>query len=77
VREAVIHALLYVGVARGAVNERGFEPMRRIRRARGELPLSEFKALVRALTRKAIDKAKAGDTIALRLCLDLRLAIRA
>jgi hypothetical protein len=48
VHEAVIRALLYVGVARKAVDERGFEAVRRIRRARGELSLPEFKALVRA-----------------------------
>ena len=50
VREATIRALLYVGRARGAVDERGFEIVRRIRRelpGSAVLPLPEFKALVR------------------------------
>jgi hypothetical protein len=47
-REAVIRALLYVGMPRGAVDERGFEAVRSIRRRRRDaLPLAEFKALVR------------------------------
>jgi len=46
-REAVIRGLLYVGSARGSVDERGFEALRRIRRAHGDMPLSAFKALVR------------------------------
>jgi hypothetical protein len=46
-REAAIRALVYVGLARGAVDERGFEALRRIRRTHGEVPLPEFKALVR------------------------------
>ena len=32
-REALIRTLLYVGMARGAVDERGFESLRRIRRS--------------------------------------------
>ena len=50
VREATIRALLYVGKGRGAVDERGFEVVRRIRRDLHELamlPLPAFKALVR------------------------------
>jgi uncharacterized protein DUF3141 len=46
-REAVIRALLYVGLARSAVDERGFEAVRRIRRAHEDMPLPAFKALVR------------------------------
>jgi hypothetical protein len=46
-REAVIRALLYVGLARAAVDERGFEALRRIRRAHDDMPLPAFKALVR------------------------------
>jgi Protein of unknown function (DUF3141) len=46
-REAVIRALLYVGLARGSVDERGFEALRRIRRTHGDMPLADFKALVR------------------------------
>jgi len=46
-REAVIRALLYVGMARASVDERGFEAVRRIRQAHRDLPLADFKALVR------------------------------
>jgi hypothetical protein len=46
-REAVVRALLYAGMNRAAVDERGFEMVRRIRRAHGDMQLSEFKALVR------------------------------
>ena len=46
-REAVIRALLYVGTARNAVDERGFEAVRRIRQSQGDVPLSSFKASVR------------------------------
>ncbi len=34
-------------MTRAAVDERGFEAVRRIREAHGDLPLSDFKALVR------------------------------
>ncbi len=46
-REAVIRGLLYAGMGRAAVDERGFEALRRIRRAHGDMPLSDFKQLVR------------------------------
>jgi hypothetical protein len=46
-REAVIRGLLYVGMNRKAVDERGFEAVRRIRRSYGDIPVSTFKALVR------------------------------
>jgi hypothetical protein len=46
-REAVIRALIYAGMNRAAVDERGFELTRRIRQAHGDMPLSEFKVLVR------------------------------
>jgi hypothetical protein len=49
-REAAVRALLYVGMGRGAVDERTFEAIRRIRREHRELPvlpLPDFKALVR------------------------------
>jgi hypothetical protein len=46
-RAATIRGLLYVGLGRGAVDERGFEALRRIRKAHGDFPLSEFKSLVR------------------------------
>jgi hypothetical protein len=47
VPEAVIRGLLYAGMARVGVDERGFEAVRRIRRTHGDIPLSVFKALVR------------------------------
>jgi hypothetical protein len=47
VREAVIRALLYAAMPRASVDERAFETMRRIRQAHGDMPLSEFKAVVR------------------------------
>jgi Protein of unknown function (DUF3141) len=48
-RECGIRALLYVGMARGMVDERGLEALRRMRRedAASRLSLSEFKTLVR------------------------------
>ena len=46
-REAVIRALIYAGTGRASVDERGFETVRRLRRAHGDIPLSVFKALVR------------------------------
>jgi Protein of unknown function (DUF3141) len=46
-REAVIRGLLYAGMTRGAVDERRFEAVRRIRGTHGNMPLSDFKATVR------------------------------
>jgi hypothetical protein len=48
VREGAIRALLYAGMPRGAVDERGFEAIRRMREARdAQRPtLAEFKAMV-------------------------------
>jgi len=50
VREGAIRALLYVGMPRGAVDERGFEAIRRMREIRDaaqQLTLEQFKAMVR------------------------------
>ncbi len=47
VRAAVIRGLVYAGMARGAVDERGFEMARRIRKAHSDMPIADFKALVR------------------------------
>jgi hypothetical protein len=50
VRECIVRAALYVGIARGSVDERGFEIVRRIRAVQDDLPrltLPEFKTLVR------------------------------
>jgi hypothetical protein len=46
-RAAVIRGLLYAGMRRGAVDERGFEALARIRHAHTDLSLAAFKALVR------------------------------
>jgi len=46
-RAAVIRSLIYVGMNRAAVDERGFELARRIREAHGDMPVAEFKELVR------------------------------
>jgi hypothetical protein len=46
-REAVVRALIYVGLGRRAVDERGFETLRRLRQRYGDVPIAEFKALVR------------------------------
>jgi hypothetical protein len=46
-QEAVIRGLLYAGMGRRGVDERGFEAVRRIRETHGDLSLSDFKALVR------------------------------
>ena len=46
-REAIVRALIYVGLGRASVDERGFETVRRLRVKYGDIPLSEFKTLVR------------------------------
>jgi hypothetical protein len=46
-REAVIRALLFAGMGRAAVDERGFEALRRIREKYTDITLTEFKAIVR------------------------------
>ena len=44
---AVMRALLYAGMPRGSIDERGFEALRLIRHSQTELTLVQFKALVR------------------------------
>jgi hypothetical protein len=46
-REAVIRSLLFAAMDRAAVDERGFEALRRIRRSQSDVPLSAFKTTVR------------------------------
>ena len=46
-REAIIRALIFAGMDRTAVDERGFEVVRRIRENHGDVPLPAFKAIVR------------------------------
>jgi pimeloyl-ACP methyl ester carboxylesterase len=46
-REATIRALIFAGMGRAAVDERGFEALRRIREKYTNITLTEFKAIVR------------------------------
>ncbi|HEX9156076.1 MAG TPA: DUF3141 domain-containing protein, partial [Nitrospira sp.] len=46
-RAAIIRGLIYAGTSRAGIDERGFEIARRIRAEYEDLPISEFKALVR------------------------------
>ncbi len=46
-REAIVRAIIYVGMARASIDERGFEMARRIRKENGDMSLSDFKQLVR------------------------------
>jgi pimeloyl-ACP methyl ester carboxylesterase len=49
-RDGLLRALIYVAIPRGAIDERGFEAIRRLRAvadAEGLLSLSDFKAMVR------------------------------
>ncbi|MGB6963823.1 MAG: DUF3141 domain-containing protein, partial [Xanthobacteraceae bacterium] len=46
-REAVIRGLLFAGMGRAVIDERGFEAVRRIRDAQSDVPFSQFKAIVR------------------------------
>jgi len=63
--EAVIRGLLYAGMTYGAVDERGFELMRRLRLAHGGMPLADFKSLVRDQSNMLlIDQKAALDAIA-------------
>jgi pimeloyl-ACP methyl ester carboxylesterase len=46
-REATIRGLIFAGLGRAAVDERGFEALRRIREKYTDISLTEFKAIVR------------------------------
>jgi hypothetical protein len=46
-REAFIRALIYAGMDRAAIDERGFEVVRRIRQNQSDVSFSAFKATVR------------------------------
>lgn len=46
-REAVVRALIYAGLSRRAIDERGFEMARRLREEHGDMPLADFKSMVR------------------------------
>jgi hypothetical protein len=71
-REAVIRGLIYVGLARASIDERGFEITRRIRERNGELDLQQFKALVREqFNMLLIDQEAALGAIPLLLPTDV------
>jgi hypothetical protein len=63
--EAVIRGLLYIGSARGLVDERSLEALRRVRRDRGSrLTLTQFKMLVREqFFMLLLDQERALDAI--------------
>jgi len=46
-REAMIRAMIFAGMGRAAVDERGFEALRRIREKYSDVTLTEFKAIAR------------------------------
>ncbi|MBO0716212.1 MAG: DUF3141 domain-containing protein [Rhizobiales bacterium] len=46
-REAVLRGLLFAGMSRAAIDERGFAMVRRVRQANRDVPLSTFKAIIR------------------------------
>jgi hypothetical protein len=46
-REAIVRSLIYAALGQASVDERGFETVRRMRGEYGDMPLSEFKTLVR------------------------------
>jgi hypothetical protein len=46
-REATIRSLLFAAMGRASVDERGFEALRRIREKYSDIPLTEFKAIMR------------------------------
>ncbi|HKQ45558.1 MAG TPA: DUF3141 domain-containing protein [Rhizomicrobium sp.] len=62
--EAVIRGLIYAGMTYGAVDERGFETIRRLRMAHGRMSLAAFKSIVRDQSNMLlIDQKKALDAI--------------
>jgi pimeloyl-ACP methyl ester carboxylesterase len=77
-REAIIRAILYAGLDRRSIDERGFETARRIRRTYGEMSLSDFKGLVREqFYILLIDEKAALDAIPTMLPADRAVRIKA
>ena len=77
-REAVIRGILYVGMARAGVDERGFETVRRIRRAHGDIPLPIFKTVVREqFNMLLVDREAALATIPSMLPPDAKTRLKA
>jgi pimeloyl-ACP methyl ester carboxylesterase len=75
-REAVIRALLYVRMPDGAVDERGFNLLRRMHKETGgELTLSGFKKLLRdQFLMLSLDERRAVEAIPAMLAKDRKLA---
>ena len=75
-REAMIRALLYVRTPDGAVDERGFNLLRRMRKETGgDLTLSEFKKLLREqVLMLSLDERRAVEAIPAMLAKDRKLA---
>src|SRR4029079_14951324 len=57
---AVVRSLIYVGMNRAAVDERGFELARRIRETPGDMPIAEFTDLVAAPFNSVVIDQKAA-----------------
>jgi hypothetical protein len=80
-REAVIRSALYIGMGRNAIDERGFELVRRMRAARQDLPpvsLAAFKALVREqFLMLLIDQEAAVAAIPSMLPAEIALRLKA
>jgi len=71
-RAAVVRSLIYAGMNRASIDERGFELARRIREAHGDMPLADLKKLVREqFNILLIDQKAALDAIPSMLPPDL------
>jgi hypothetical protein len=76
--EAVIRGLLYAGMTYKAVDERGFELIRRLRLAHGGMTLSDFKSMVREQSNMLlVDSKRALGAIPHLLPADLQTRQRA
>jgi hypothetical protein len=71
-RAAVVRSLIYVGMNRASIDERGFELARRIRKAHGDMSLADLKKLMREqFNILLIDQKAALDAIPSMLPPDL------
>jgi pimeloyl-ACP methyl ester carboxylesterase len=78
VREAIVRSIIYAGLNRRSIDERGFEMARRIRQAYGEMSLSDFKRLVREqFYMLLLDEKAAVDAIPTMLPADQATRIKA
>jgi hypothetical protein len=77
-REAIIRSILYAGLDRRSIDERGFETARRIRQTYGEMSLSDFKKVVREqFYILLVDERAALDAIPTMLPADREVRIKA